>query len=215
MLVVRSKTYTLPSVDEREVLRYAACQTPDEGVLALLSECERELDGKLSCKVCWSEFPLQVHGERCEFGAFSVSSFALAKRLAGCEKAVAFCATVGIEVDRLIAKYGKLSPVKALLFQAIGAERIEALCEQVCEDLRQSYGEVTARFSPGYADLSLESQEKLFRVLQCEKQIGVCLNNSFLMSPSKSVTAIVGIGGCRIEVGCDECEKVDCAHRRR
>ena len=52
----------------------------------------------------------------------------LSKNLQGYDKAVFFVATVGIEIDRLIKKYSVLSPTKAVIFQAIGAERIESLC---------------------------------------------------------------------------------------
>ena len=44
-------------------------------------------------------------------------------------------ATVGIGIDRIIAKYGALSPSKALIFQAIGAERIESLCDTLQRDI--------------------------------------------------------------------------------
>lgn len=49
------------------------------------------------------------------------------------------------------------------------------------------------RFSAGYGDLPLEVQKDIFRVLDCPRKIGLTLNDSLLMSPTKSVTAIVGI----------------------
>ena len=49
------------------------------------------------------------------------------------------------------------------------------------------------RFSPGYGDLPLSMQTDIFRVLDCPRKVGLTLNNSLLMSPSKSVTAIMGI----------------------
>ena len=52
---------------------------------------------------------------------------------------------------------------------------------------------LAARFSPGYGDLPLEFQREIFRALDVPRRIGVSLGSSCLMSPSKSVTAIVGI----------------------
>ena len=79
------------------------------------------------------------------------------------------------------------------------------------------YGQTMPRFSPGYGDLPLTAQREMFRMLECEKRIGVYLNESLLMSPSKSVTAIVGLGGedenCTRST-CRECGKADCAFRR-
>ncbi|MBR3395332.1 MAG: DUF1919 domain-containing protein, partial [Firmicutes bacterium] len=48
-----------------------------------------------------------------------------------------FAGTLGIGIDRFLAKYGRLSPARALWFQAIGAAGIEALCDAFCEELPQ------------------------------------------------------------------------------
>ena len=107
-----------------------------------------------------------------------------------------FAATIGFDIDRKITKYSKVDPAKALIFQAIGTERVESLCNAFEEDIKRENGyDLTSRFSPGYADLPLEMQKDLFRVLDCYKNIGVTLNDSLLMSPSKTVTAIIGIQG--------------------
>ncbi|MBR5134836.1 MAG: Vitamin B12 dependent methionine synthase activation subunit, partial [Clostridia bacterium] len=49
------------------------------------------------------------------------------------------------------------------------------------------------RFSPGYGDLPLSVQRSVATLLGMEKTLGVCLSDSLLMSPSKSVTAFVGV----------------------
>ena len=49
------------------------------------------------------------------------------------------------------------------------------------------------RFSPGFGDLSLENQKKIFSFLRCSQQIGLTLNDSLVMSPEKSVTAFIGL----------------------
>ena len=72
------------------------------------------------------------------------------------------------------------------------------------------------RFSPGYGDLSLEMQRDIFRVLDCPRKIGLTLNESLLMSPSKSVTAIIGISGEEYQQEknkCGVCQNSDCAFR--
>ena len=80
------------------------------------------------------------------------------------------------------------------MFQALGAERIESLCDTFCNDMNNELGvRLKPRFSAGYGDLPLEVQKDIFRVLDCPRKIGLTLNDSLLMSPTKSVTAIVGI----------------------
>ena len=49
------------------------------------------------------------------------------------------------------------------------------------------------RFSAGYGDLPLELQADIFNLLKPEKQMGVFLSESFIMSPTKSVTAFVAL----------------------
>ena len=48
------------------------------------------------------------------------------------------------------------------------------------------------RFSPGYGDFDIVYQKDIFAILDCPKRIGLTLNSSLMMSPSKSVTAIIG-----------------------
>lgn len=178
------KTYAEPAINRREALRYAGCALPTEEVSALLEECIAEAKEQLSYKVCYGIFP--KNGE--------ITSKALEKNLSGCSKVILFAATVGLPFDRLIMKYGKLSPAKGLIMQAFGAERIEALCDEFCEDIAKELGaQLKPRFSPGYGDLPLSFQREIFKVLDCPRKIGLSLNESLLMSPSKSVTAIVGI----------------------
>ncbi len=187
------KTYTEPPFDEKEVLRYAGCKTADEQVRTLLLKCWEEAKDKLSYKLCFLETELSITETGCEIGGFYFPSKRLQTHLKDCKKAVIFCASLGVELDRLIGKYARLSPSKAVLLQAIGAERVEALCDAFCKELQEGNINTTARFSPGYGDLPLDTQKTLLSMLNAEKYIGVYLNNSMLMFPTKSVTAIVGI----------------------
>ena len=57
-----------------------------------------------------------------------------------------------------------------------------------------------------YGDLPLEAQRDVFALLNPEKRIGVTLNDGLLMSPSKSVTAIAGIGKSLSECYKNACE---------
>ena len=130
-LFVRS--YPPPAVNEREILRYAGVPAEAPELAGPLADCLAEIKGKLSCQVCWREFPITCRGERLDLGFTETDAKALQKNLQGCDSVIVFAATVGLEIDRLIARYGAISPSKALLFQAIGAERIESLCDAFCE----------------------------------------------------------------------------------
>ena len=193
MAVVFTKSYAATPHSRREILRYAGAREATDETVALMDECIALATGKESFKVCYTDVEISVDGEDGDLGFVRVRSASLAKNLAECDKAVIFAATAGIELDRLVARYSSLSPAKALMLQAIGAERIESLCDAFCEDLRAEYGDIRPRFSAGYGDLPLEFQKDIFSLLSCSKSIGLTLNESLLMSPIKSVTAIIGI----------------------
>ena len=159
---------------------------------SVMEECIEEVSEKLTYKVCYAEFDISRKNGITDLGFLQTASEDLAKNLDGCRKIVVFAATVGLELDGLIAKYGRISPVKALMFQALGAERIEALCDTFTADIL-SDREIKPRFSAGYGDFPLEAQKSIFAVLDPARRIGLGLNESLLMSPSKSVTAIIGI----------------------
>lgn len=234
---VLTRFYDAPPLNRREILRYAGCsEVPDKEILAVLDECLEEIRDRLSYKVCYSEFLLKYSCKNNEslsknndidmsidLGFAEVHSKALAYNLRGCRSIILFAATIGIEIDRLIAKYSRISAVKALFFQAIGAERIESLCDAFCKEMRAEAEMkglfLRPRFSPGYGDLSLALQKDIFAVLDCPRKIGITLNESLLMSPSKSVTAIIGVCDEKPECAdnenkCESCTKQDCTYRR-
>lgn len=194
---VYTLTYAPPALDRGEMLRYAGARGDAPEIRALLEECISEAEGRVRYTVCYAEFPIKREGGALDLGFTSTESSALAKNLSGCESIVLFAATVGLEIDRLIARYSSLSPTKALLFDALGGERIESLCNSFCRDIeakKRAEGKVLRpRFSAGYGDFPIEEQVKIFAALDCPKRIGVSLNESLLMSPSKSVTALIGI----------------------
>ncbi len=215
--MIYTKNYPAPEINERECFRYAGADvhSVSSEERALFASCLQEVEQKLTYKVCWGRFPVKKTENGLDFGILQTDSKALMKNLEGCEEVIIFAATIGLEIDRLIRRYTNLSPAKALFFQAIGAERIESLCDAFCDELKGEGLQLRPRFSPGYGDLPLELQKDIFRVLDCPRKIGLSLNESLLMSPSKSVTAIIGIGGKQEEAEnkCSACENSDCAYR--
>ena len=219
--MIHCRTIDLPPVNRKEVLRYAGTREETPEIAQLLDSALAEAEPVLSGTVCWREFPLTRQDGMLHLGFAVVQSDALQRNLQGCDRILLFAATVGLGLDRLIARYSRVSPSRALMLQAIGAERIEALCDTFCEEVRrnaQTAGLRTApRFSPGYGDFSLSVQTGIFQVLDCSRKIGLTLNQSLLMSPSKSVTAVIGLGACASctnPTGCQSCGKTDCIYRR-
>ena len=187
------KSYPQTPIDISEAIRYAGGGASDE-VLALAESCAEEINGRLRGAVCYAILDVEISEDVCDFGVFKVNSKNLAKNLLGVKRAILFGATVGVEIDRLIAKYSARSHARAVMLAGFGGERIEALCDSFCEDMeKELHVKLKPRFSPGYGDLDISTQKEIFRVLDCPRRVGLCLTESMVMTPSKSVTAFVGI----------------------
>ena len=192
MALTLIKTYALPPIDRREVLRYAGVRSQGgetDELNCRLDEAISLIENKLSPRVCYCELDVS----ECDF----CGSVDLKRNLRSSHSVIIFASTLGVELDRLIFKYSVLSPATALLLEALGNERIEALCDTFSEDMRKlklTQGEsLRPRFSAGYGDLPLEYQRRIFDILDPHTHIGLTLNDSLLMSPSKSVTALIGV----------------------
>lgn len=214
--VILSKSYKDLPFCQREIMRYAGCKSADETLTDLYRECVCEAEKVLSYNVCYRTLEIKTDGDLCDFSLFSLHSHKLAQNLKDCKSVILFAATVGVGIDRLIAKFARLSPSKALMLQAIGAAQTEVLCDAFSADIAKEYStSLRPRFSPGYADLPLSAQREIFAVLDCERKIGLTLNDSMLMSPTKSVTAFMGlIEGEQTAINkCILCDKTDCKFR--
>ena len=186
------KEYPLPSVDREEWCRYAACKQTDGGIETLFEESLGLLPDKQVGRVCFRAFT----AEEC---LSSVGEYAKSKlvqlRFQGAQYAIAFAATVGLGFDRLVARYASVSPTRGALLQALGAERIESLCELFQKEIKTACKKegyvANERFSAGYGDFALQAQTWFFKELDCPRKIGVTLTDGYLMSPTKSVTGLI------------------------
>ena len=188
---------TIPEIDRAEVLRYARVRVSDEETDRILDECIALTDGKVSSLVCYRIFDIKICEDSIDLGFARTSSKSLMKTMSDCDKAIVFCATAGGEIDRLIARNSLTSPAKAIMLQALGSERVEAVCDAFCHKIADTVSQMgyacTKRFSPGYGDLPLELQRDIFLAIAPTVKIGVNLGENLFMTPTKSVTAIIGL----------------------
>jgi hypothetical protein len=215
---VEVKTYSDAPVNYGEIMRYSGAKKPDDNLKTLIDDCliECEKENAVNFAVCFTETPVSVYGDETDFSVFTLKSKNLATAMRGAKSALVFACTVGMGIDRLIKKYTQLDPLKSLILQALGAERVETFIDLFIADYEKSRGvKLSPRFSAGYGDLSLSAQRDIFGLLSPQKYLGLTLNDSLLMSPSKSVTAFAGINGTcdDKERNCKDCGKSDCEYR--
>lgn len=209
--MITVKNFEAPITDTSEILRYAGCKAATPETTDLIGECISEVSDRLSYRVCYNEYEIVRDGDCLVFGGISTNSETLKKSLKGCERVLIFAATIGVELDRMILKYSRIKPSRALILQALGTERIESLCNMFCNQM-----ELRPRVSPGYGDIPLDMQRDIFRLLDCSRKIGITLNEQCIMSPTKSVTALAGVGkaACDTVCKCENCGNTDCRFRR-
>ena len=213
---VKRKSYAYSEVDISEVARYSGARELGGELGTLINSClsEAERENAVNYEVCYVKTPIEINGGEVRTPYAVFKSLSLAENLCGSDSAVIFACTLGIGIDRLIKKYSDKTPSRALIFQALGAERIETFTDLFLKDLSKEIGEkLSRRFSPGYADFSLEAQRDIFSILNPTKLIGLTLNDSLIMSPSKSITAIVGVGAEGKKNKCENCGG-DCLYKK-
>ena len=180
------------SVNKKEVMRYLGVREENENTDALISESEAELFKIAAPKAAYVLTDITVDENTVDFGFMRVNSQKLAKNLQECDQAYVFCATLGIAVDRLFERQSKISQAKAMVLSATASSLIESFCDYLNNELVKDKVS-RPRFSCGYGDFCLEHQADILRVLEADKRLGVCLTDSYMMVPVKTVTAIIGI----------------------
>lgn len=201
-----------------EAVRYLGYKkvTPDENILNLIGECETELLNAVQARVCYARTDIKFLGENVvDIGFGEVHSKNLYKHLQGCHGVILFAATIGIGVDRLIAKYNRIKPVKGVILDALGSSAIEYWCDVAELKITADEEKHCLRFSAGYGDFSLEHQRDFVRCLDVTRKLGITLSDSLLMTPTKSVTAVIGLGGNARTCGnkCMSCNNRNCIYR--
>ena len=182
-------------INKREAFRYMGCtgKAVNEDVEELYSVCLEDFQTAVKYRACYRKTDVFVKGDGViDLGFGEFKSYHLEKNLEGCREAYIFAATTGIDVDRLILRLSRISPSKAVITDATGSAAIEDFCDILNGRLKEET-ECKPRFSCGYGDFSIENQKNILEFLNAYKLLGISLSESFLMTPKKSVTAIVGI----------------------
>lgn len=208
----------------KEAIRYLGYgrNAADDRTLALIEDAFAELERTAVPKsVCRIFDMAQTEDGRIIIGNMEISSTSLERNLKGCKKAVLFGATLGAGVDMLIRRASLTDMAKAVILQSCAAAFLEEYCDEeqlkIGRELEVQKLYLRPRFSPGYGDFDIRYQEPLMRILDCAKTIGLTMTDGCVMTPTKSVTALIGASPvkerCPIQ-GCEACGKKDCEYRR-
>lgn len=209
----------------REAIRYLGYgkHAIDNQTFSLVLEAFDELDRIVERRMIYRIFNIHMSGDdRMEIENIKIQSKNLAKNLCGCEKVVLLGATLGVQVDQLMKRYAYTNMAKTVVLQACAAAMLEEYLDDWQENLAQElsveeYG-LRPRFSPGYGDFSIAHQGEILKILDAPKKIGLTMTEGNMLTPLKSVTAVIGLKrnekSCDRKQSCASCEKTNCAYRR-
>ncbi len=214
----------LSNLDFDEALRYMGCLKgkADNHTIAMLNECESLVLSHSTPRYCYKVFDIK----KTELGIEIIGTNITLKgndikiHLNNCFGIVIMCATLSSGIDTLIRKVQLEDMSKAVIINSLASVAIEQVCNKLEEEIYTNlpYYYKTFRYSPGYGDLPITLQKDILNILDAPRKIGLCTNQSFMLTPIKSVTAIIGLSNTEITAksrGCLSCNlKNTCQYRK-
>ncbi len=195
---------TLDSINRTEAVRYmgGGKVKMNNAMESLLDICEKEVLSSASPRYLYKKVALKDSG--------LLIGNSVKAHLGGCEEAFLICATIGAEIDKLIRSASVTDMAKAVALDAVSSAAVEQICSKLDDYIAAENPDkyFTWRFSPGYGDYPIELQEKFLQILDAPRKIGLCATENSLLTPTKSVTAIMGVSDSPVEKkrrGCANC----------
>jgi 5-methyltetrahydrofolate--homocysteine methyltransferase len=191
---------------KQEALRYLGYTTgrvneKDDNVSQILDKCIRTLAAftpKYIYKLYNVEHELLIGND-------------IREHLKNCTAAVFLAATLGSAADKAIRRLEITSLSEALVLDAAANAAIEQVLDSAELEIKHTLNaSLTARYSPGYGDFPLEIQEKFLSAIDARRRIGVSVNDNLLLTPCKSVTAVLGV-----RFLCKNAENTSSPHREK
>ena len=210
-----------PDIDE--ILRYLRVrgEAPEE-LRAHVEAAAEELAAALRPQFVYRVFPLEQGDDGIDLqgSGVTLTGGLASKMLRSCDAAVLLCCTLGMEFERRLRALERRDMGKAVILDACGSAWVESGCDAAEREIAERFSGrfLTDRFSPGYGDLPLSLQCSVLDALDARRRLGIHLSESFLMTPSKSVTAVIGLSDtpqpARVR-GCGYCAmKGNCDYRK-
>lgn len=192
------KEFALTTIDTYEVLHYMGCppEQADASLKHMVEECAGQLMQVAQPRWISHTFSISRLDEGiCLDSGLLLPGRDLAVHVEGCHQLVLFAATLSSQVDRLIRQAESRDMLQALCLDCCATAAVEQLCDWVEEQIHDQYPHsyFPFRYSPGYGDLPLSVQGSLLSMLDAPRKLGLCASSSHILTPRKSVTALIGV----------------------
>ncbi len=165
-------------------------RTPNPMGDETIKNCTERILNTCKPRYCYVKTSVLANDKGCIFDFMTAESLSIRKALSGCGSAYVVAVTLGIETDRLITSLAVTSKAQSFIADAVAS----ALAESAVQHVTNLLGENLAmRFSPGYGDFVLSYQQKILDYLKADKLLGIKLSSTYIMTPRKTVTALIGV----------------------
>ena len=214
------------AIDPAEVLRFqgyqAAGDVPPADVLALFDEALALGRDLMRPRAALHTLSARGAGDRITAGDVTLTIPRIGARWGSVEEVTAGVCTIGDALERRVRELWEARELPlAMMLDSVGSGAVESLAEyvndQLCAEGLARGLKVTNRVSPGYGDWDVAEQRLLWQLCP-GGAIGVSLNDACFMTPTKSITILVGAGvDARVDdyfSQCARCWMRDCAYRR-
>lgn len=191
----------LTNLNHNEAVRYLGGSRVEmnDQMRQLLDSGEQKVLATAKPKYLYKE--LDLHHEMFSEGE------SIRNHLEGCERAVLVCATLGADIDKLIRITSVTDMASSVVIDALSSVAIEQVGVKLDELLATVYEGyyLTFRFSPGYGDFPIELQPEFLKLLDAPRKIGLTTSGGCLLTPTKSITAVVGLSKTPLKTGARGC----------
>ena len=119
----------------------------------------------------------------------------MAELLRNSFKVILFAVTLGNEIEMEIRKLSFTNLSMSVVVDATASAAIEAFAEELDRSFQKEFSEfyLTDRFSPGYGDMPISIQNYFLTAINAKKEIGITTTAEGIMTPRKSITALMGV----------------------
>jgi len=184
--------------DLSEVLRYLGVPEPPSPELRRqIDAVSQRLTNAIQPRWLYRVFSLLREGDtfRPEGTGLLLEGDTAARMLSQCDQVVLLVCTLGLRFDAMLRAEQARNMADAVILDACGNALAEAGCDAAEREIAARFPGrfLTDRFSPGYGTLPLSLQPELCALLDTQRRLGVHVEESCLMTPAKTVTAIIGL----------------------
>lgn len=217
------------AVDPVETRRYAGLQKAEDFKQELIDEACQEARLLIQPKGIWQIYDYDAASQTVyDLGSAAkvrLQGKSIGKHLQKSCKVAVLSATIGEEIENQVTQFFEQGRYSfSVLLDAAATTAIEEVADGMEKNIlnvvkRQGLA-MTWRFSPGYGDWPIEQQPEVLAMAHGE-EIGVSLTEALMLTPRKSITAVIGLYYPDKECektsnkhDCSQCAKTDCPVRR-